>query len=81
MFKHFQLSFNNFPAFHYLQAFVTDFSKYMDLIETTVDLDAVESNEFLIKPEFDDGLKDCKDQMDEIFAKFPKQLSKVSFSL
>ena len=58
-----------------------DFSKYMELIETTVDLDAVDSNEFLIKPEFDDGLKECKDQMDDISAKFPKELSKVFTNL
>lgn len=60
-----------------IQDFVMDFTKYMELIETTVDLDAVDSNEFLIKAEFDDGLKECKDQMDEILAKFPKELSKV----
>ena len=50
----------------------------MDLIETTVDLEAVDSNDFLIKAEFDEGLKECKDQMDEIFSKFPKELKKVS---
>ena len=54
-----------------------DFAKYMELIETTVDLDAVDGNDFLIKAEFDDGLKECKDQMDKIMAKFPKELSKV----
>eukprot|EP00795_Rhopilema_esculentum_P017421 gene17421-9023_t len=64
-----------------LQDFVVDFSKYMELIETTVDLEAVDSNEFLIKAEFDDGLKECKDQMDEIFSKFPKELSRAAREL
>ncbi|XP_065057032.1 DNA mismatch repair protein Msh2-like isoform X2 [Rhopilema esculentum] len=63
------------------QDFVVDFSKYMELIETTVDLEAVDSNEFLIKAEFDDGLKECKDQMDEIFSKFPKELSRAAREL
>ncbi len=49
----------------------------MELIETTVDLEQVENHEFLIKAEFDYGLKECKEQMDGIFAKFPKELKKV----
>eukprot|EP00794_Sanderia_malayensis_P000362 gene362-995_t len=60
---------------------VADFSKFMELIETTVDLDQVENHEFMIKAEFDDGLKECKEQMDGIFAKFPRELSKAAKEL
>ena len=35
----------------------TDFDKFLQLVETTVDLDLVEHHEFVIKPSFDEGLQ------------------------
>ena len=48
------------------QDLVSDFSKYIELIETTVDLEDVENHEYLIKAEFDSSLQDCKTTMVEI---------------
>jgi DNA mismatch repair protein MSH2 len=38
-----------------LQEMVSDFNKYLDLIETTVDMEAVDRGESLIRAEFDEG--------------------------
>ena len=40
--------------------------KLQDLVETTVDLDALDRHEFLIKPEFDDSLKILRNKLDKL---------------
>ena len=41
---------------HTSQELVKDFVKFLELVETTIDLDMVEHHEFVIKPSFDEGL-------------------------
>jgi len=60
---------------------ITDFCKFMDLIETTIDLSQVENHEFLIKAEFDEALQECKDNMDSVSENFPAELNKTARDL
>lgn len=39
-----------------LQELMMDFAKFQQMIETTMDLTLVESNEYVIKADFDDDL-------------------------
>ncbi|KAK9489745.1 muts domain V-domain-containing protein [Lipomyces doorenjongii] len=49
---------------------LTDYSnglqKLVELVETTVDLDALENHEFTIKPEFDDGLQEVHSKLEQL---------------
>ena len=40
-----------------LSELLTDFSKFVELVETTIDLELTEHHEFLIKPSFDEKLQ------------------------
>jgi DNA mismatch repair protein MSH2 len=39
--------------------------KLQEMVETTVDLDAIDNHEYIIKPDFDDGLKVIKKKLDK----------------
>lgn len=41
-------------------------AKLQEMVETTVDLDALDHHEFIIKPEFDDGLRIIKKKLDKL---------------
>jgi len=64
-----------------IQDAVNDFAKFLELVETTIDLDEVENNEYRIKAEFDEGLEECKASMDEVLEKLPQTLNKAASDL
>ncbi|MCJ1475187.1 MutS-like protein [Lambiella insularis] len=41
-------------------------AKLQEMVETTVDLDALDRHEFIIKPEFDDGLRIIREKLDKL---------------
>lgn len=41
-------------------------AKLEEMVETTVDLDALENHEFIIKPEFDEGLRVIRKKLDKL---------------
>lgn len=55
--------------------------KLQDMVETTVDLDAVDNHEFIIKSEFDDGLRIIRKKLDNIRYSIDKEHSKVGADL
>ncbi|KAL9096527.1 MAG: hypothetical protein Q9165_001524 [Trypethelium subeluteriae] len=41
-------------------------ARLQEMVETTVDLDALDNHEFIIKPEFDDGLRILRKKLDKL---------------
>ncbi|KAL5968926.1 DNA mismatch repair protein Msh2 [Taenia solium] len=64
-----------------LQTALGNFSKFVQMIESTLDLEAAKENEFIIRPDFDEALQSVKERLDaieaDIFREFEEVASKV----
>ena len=49
-----------------LRLYSDSLAKLQEMVETTVDLQALDNHEFIIKPEFDDGLRIIKKKLDKL---------------
>lgn len=49
-----------------LREYSNSLAKLQEMVETTVDLDALDNHEFIIKPEFDDGLRIIRKKLDKL---------------
>lgn len=48
-----------------IRHFSDNLAKLQEMVETTVDLDAMDNHEYIIKPEFDDGLRIIRKRLDK----------------
>ncbi|KAH7392298.1 muts domain V-domain-containing protein [Phaeosphaeria sp. MPI-PUGE-AT-0046c] len=49
-----------------IRQYSTAFGGLQDMVETTVDLDALDNHEFIIKPEFDEALRTIRKRLDKL---------------
>lgn len=49
-----------------LREYSDSFAKLQEMVETTVDLDALDNHEFIIKPEFDESLRAIRKRLDKL---------------
>lgn len=55
--------------------------KLVEMVETTVDLDALDNHEFIIKPEFDDGLRIVRRKLDKLRSDMDKEFRNAADDL
>ncbi|RWA03534.1 hypothetical protein EKO27_g11568 [Xylaria grammica] len=55
--------------------------KLAEMVETTVDLDALDNHEFIIKPEFDDGLRIVRRKLDRLRSDMEKEFRSAADDL
>ncbi|KAL2163515.1 hypothetical protein VTH06DRAFT_5573 [Thermothelomyces fergusii] len=56
-------------------------AKLQEMVETTVDLDALDSHEFIIKPEFDDSLRIIRKKLDKLRSDMNREFADVAGDL
>ncbi|XP_063954624.1 DNA mismatch repair protein Msh2-like [Lytechinus pictus] len=64
-----------------LKEILMDFSKFQEMVESTLDLEQVENHEFLIKPDFDENLMVLRTKMDELEDEIKGQINRVAKDL
>ena len=55
--------------------------KLQEMVETTVDLDALDNHEFIIKPEFDDSLRIIRKKLDRLRSDMDREFSEAARDL
>ncbi|KAL2268315.1 hypothetical protein VTJ83DRAFT_3161 [Remersonia thermophila] len=56
-------------------------AKLQEMVETTVDLDALDNHEFIIKPEFDDSLRIIRKKLDKLRSDMDKEFASAASDL
>ncbi|XP_014219551.1 DNA mismatch repair protein Msh2 [Copidosoma floridanum] len=64
-----------------LKEHLTEMDKFQQMVEQTIDLEAADKGEFMVKAEFDDELKELKEVMDTKEQKMYSQLNKAANDL
>ncbi|KAF8966003.1 MutS-like protein, partial [Entomortierella lignicola] len=64
-----------------LEEYTNNLQKLQDLVETTIDLEAVDRHEYMIKAEFDQSLKILRGKMEDVKETMEKEHSRVADEL
>jgi len=64
-----------------LREYSDSLAKLQEMVETTVDLEALDNHEFIIKPEFDDGLRIIRKKLDKLKHEMDQEHRNVSQDL
>ncbi|KAF7722861.1 MutS-like protein [Apophysomyces ossiformis] len=64
-----------------LNDYTSKLMKLQELVESTIDLEAVEQHEFIIKPDFDEGLQELRDKINSTRSLMDKEHNKAGEKL
>ncbi|KAK6953581.1 MutS-like protein [Daldinia eschscholtzii] len=64
-----------------LRSLSDSLGKLADMVETTVDLDALDNHEFIIKPDFDDNLRIVRRKLDKLRSNMDNEFRKAADDL
>jgi len=64
-----------------LREMIDIFNKYIEMIETTIDLSRISHHEYVIKPDYDKDLKACRTKQDDLESKMHDDLSTILHKL